>query len=484
MKRFFLLFLAFTVSLSVFTVLLPASIANASSPYDDAIRVTSTLSLISPDGTQNVSVDDNQVNNWESYIASSSCASQFLTAKTLGAYAVSQAIDTGVYGYSGDLMVVVYFTSTLPTPNITFGEFNPGQPSVAYMPVVSSAVIRINNSGNITTTCNLSGLVFPLLSTGGNVNPPGNLQSYVYFSKNFSVSYPFDYEGVLIPNSPSSPAINYAPEIGFHLTTEKQVKAIYNGNPDLCIPVGLDEPTGCVAPLLTWTVYSPDGETILEQKTTQIFTPYEYTFPGNDIYYFEVTFTHPGPPYAPFSSTINIVPTKFTLNVNGTFIVGGTALQDCEVVSGINECGEPNPLEDCTTYGTNFGGYFQCVINNFGIWLRNLLIDLFVPSYSFFGSWTEDFGQFLNTKLGFLYTSFATITTLFTGIIANGSTGTCAINPPGELFGATVSFDVCDFEQAFGSTIWGIMQGVVISLTILALIFAGYRKYLDTVDHR
>jgi len=228
-----------------------------------------------------------------------------------------------------------------------------------------------------------------------------------------------------------------------------------------------------------WFVYTQArGAT----KTLYLNQVYDYQFGGNDQYILQVQYADLGPPALPFLNA-NFIPVRFTINVNGTFILGGSNT-GCEISDGALDCGENDPYTDCSTFGLDLGGYFNCIMNNFGLWLRNTLINLFVPSWSFFNSWVDDFGTFLNQKLGFIYSSFGFITGLFSGIIAGGTTGTCTIAPPGTFFGATFSVDICTFQTVVGNTVWGIIQGLVISLTILAMAFAAYRKYLEVVDHR
>jgi len=62
MKRFFLIFSAFTVLLSVFTVLLSAPVANAASVYDDVIELTPNLLIGNTGCIEEVDLGSNDVN--------------------------------------------------------------------------------------------------------------------------------------------------------------------------------------------------------------------------------------------------------------------------------------------------------------------------------------------------------------------------------------------------------------------------------------
>lgn len=504
MKRFFTYFLAFTVSLSVFSVYFYDT-AKAASPYDNVVETVNNLTLTNNSNSLNCFADDQFNLRWTEFFETNTYENGYtygdvtvdVTRNGSSTLTLSQIQDawnarewwtvTQRTNYNpGDLgkSIVVSFVTDASKELSFYTLF--GSDFLGVEPYTNLFEIEIMLQSN--STCNIN-----VNMNGGSVGLYPAQVIYNYSNTNkasplfayWPINYPDDYEGQIPPEV--TPGGNvYRPEIGYYTTTDNFIKALLTDGTsnDVCIPVGLDEITGCVAPLLRWTVFAANGTTVLNTVTQQSRQPYEFKLPGNDTYYLQAEFVHPGAPIAPFSSDITLQITRVQINANGTFLTGGTGANDCSVVDGVYTCEPASPLEDCSTYGTDFGGYFQCVINNFGIWLRSTLTDLFVPKYSFFQSWTSDFGQFLNSKLGFLYTSFSTITTLFGGIITNGATGTCAVDPPGDLFGAPVSFDVCLFEESFGSTIWGIMQGVVISLTILALVFAGYRKYLEVVDHR
>lgn len=297
------------------------------------------------------------------------------------------------------------------------------------------------------------------------------------FGQSGNVIYPPDYEGEE-PTVP--PGDSLSPRIGFNTNTDNSINALWIGNSDFCIQTALG---GCITPKLRWEVFGPDETTLLESKVTEIYTPFNYKFPGNDTYYFQVSFVHPGPPFALFDPSISLKSVRFTINANGTFVVGGTGVQECTAAGSIIDCGEPNPLEDCSTYGLDVGGYVSCSINNFGIWLRNTLIDLFIPSYSFFTNFQQQIGEFLNSKLGFIATAFTTIIYLFQTVLDNAYSSGCGIFPPGTFFGASLSINVCEFEN-INQTMFQTMQGLLIGTTAVALFFSGLRKYHEVVDKR
>jgi len=322
----------------------------------------------------------------------------------------------------------------------------------------------------------------------------GGSQRMIYFAYLESIDYPTDYEGPIPPET-GGPTPVFIPKIGYHVTDGNEVNGLWLTEPE-CAPVGITDTTGCGAYKLRWTIIGPDDVTVLDQKTLDRYAPYKFQLPGNDNYTLTVETVGFGPPALPLASDVEFLKLIFDINANGTFVVGGTELNTCEQ-SGIDyNCGEADPMEDCSTYAGEFPfgfggageaadlvGGFGCIIGNFGIWLRNTLINLFIPGYSFFGTFQTELGDFLNSKLGFVATAFSFIVGIFGGIVTGAVTTSCTVAPPGTIFGATFSVDICFIEDNF-PTAFGIMQGLIIALTVIALFFAGLRKYHEVVDQR
>lgn len=500
---------------TVSTALLPFYSAHATSAYDNAIQVVDIgdLELYNTGVFGSSNVDRFDVStNWTQWITDSTywCsttgADPLETAtsfeeeifSTNGSWAVS--INNDYYSGNAWSTIHIYW---IPDPagqltsNFSDSPFQRYQLDTSGLPISHWQILpNVFGSGALSTenTTGFCGQNAGSVSSGLDIsNEFGNTQKTsagssnvgVFIYNSTAVTYPSGYEGAELPASAVEPSTVYTPKVGYHTTDSNELNALYIGDTNITIPAGFEDGfVGEVIPYIKWTVYEADGTTVLDTKTTSLSIPYEFQLPGNDTYIFEVVFTSPPPPGLPILEPDNLRTVRFTINANGTFVAGGTALNECSVVDGVEECGEANPLEDCSTYGVDVGGYFQCIINNFGIWLRNTLIDLFVPRYSFYTAWVADFTSFLQTKLGFVYTSLATVTNIFTGIIASGSTTECSISAPGTLFGTTFSVNVCDFETIIGNTSWLLLQGLVISVTVIGLVFAAYRKYLEVVDHR
>jgi len=491
MRRFFSYFLAFTVFLSVFSVLLPAPDARALS--FPPVMETTTLSVISANGDYNVDVSNGGDLPWYDVIQNSNLPTQdklfFQNARTGGSILVSQMVNQFGMG-----LQVIVCGSLTPNQNIRYG-FYPNQ---------DRSVLTFNMPGQ-----QLSDLSCLTLYTSGTAeqiyvahmyewgtqptqismaDSPNNNLRYLYYSTytpqywNMETNMQISNPGV--PEPPTEPpalAVPASPSVGWTVFDTNVLNGHYTGRSDLCIPSNIEG--GCVTPRLRWTVIGP-GEEILNTAVTDLYQPYEFKLPGNDQYIFEIEYVHPGPPAALFNPDIRLVKARFTINANGTFLMGSTDLNECTTTGDVLECEERSPYEDCTVYGLDVVGGIGCQFRNFGVWLRNTLINLFVPNYSFYNNWVSEFGTYLNDKLGFVYSAFGLVIGTFTGVISNASTGKCTIAPPGQLFGATVNFDVCSTQTLIGNTAWTVLQGLVIGLTVLGLSFAALRKYQEVVTAR
>lgn len=311
------------------------------------------------------------------------------------------------------------------------------------------------------------------------------------------INYPSGYEGEDVPET-SNPKPSFIPEVGYSVMSDGIVNGLWLGDP-VCVFVGLTETTGCVTNYyLKWTIYGPDGTTVLDQQTLLNMNPYKFRLPGYDTYTLTVDTAGPPPPYATLSPDYNFPTSKFPITFDGTFLTGGTIISDCSDDGTTNDCAAANPLEDCANYVgsvslwsggptvpwvTDPAGFLFCNLENFQITARSAIIAAFVPSFSFFSGFQENLNVFLNDKLGFIATSAEFIISLFNGIITGASTPTCTVQPPGTFFGSTLSIDVCTFDEIY-HTGFLVMQSLLIAATVIGLFFAGLHKYHEVVDKR
>lgn len=461
-KQLFLYALAFTVLLSGFSVLLP-TVAKAASPYDNILQVVDEPFRLG---------NNDRTRAW---------VGEFLATYNFGscqAYANDMidniSTDFGKYTISymnyasyPNTQILYFNYSEFPT-TITDNWIGSSLQQAGYDKQLEVTF----DGGSISVNC------YNTTSTKTVANAYTTFQWFRILETNRQIVYPPDYAGVIInPTLPPVNGTNYAPEIGFHLDDTNTLSAL-TLNANVCLPVGLEEQTACLEPKLRWQIFESDGTTELHNEVTNLTAPFSYKFPSIDDYVFQVTYVPPSPPAAPILPTVILVPTKFEINANSTFVIGGTGKQDCAVVAGVNECGAPNPLEDCTTYGTNIGGYMQCIFNNFGIWLRNTLIDLFIPSTRAMQRSFENFQTSMQNQFGFLYTGMGMIVQWLQTLLI--VTPNCNINLGGTFFSAPISFNFCYFEQS-APTIWNIMIPTVRLLLAAGFVFIAYRRLLEIV---
>jgi len=507
MKRFFIFFSLFAVLSSSFIVLLNNT-AFAASPYDDFIKTTSKLEVATDLSVKDITLDwssplfvvpTHNVNSTGymdgatdpnatqsvpfTYFANSNQQNNGQTVRD----AWAQRENWAVTQYGGTYASVVVSWTNDPNPNIVFSGSGSSR-LLSYSVASGYQTWQISMPGycwasNWAFTANGRdgcGIGMGLMSTSNSIMIENSgVPVSLYFAMG-NVIYPSGYDGDDIPEQPAGPSTSYTPKVGYTTFDDKNMQALYIGDTSVCIPNSVG---GCNQPNIKWQILDSDKDEMFTYfgKLASIFN---YTLPGNQTYYLTAQFAHPGVPWAPFADDVDLQMVVIKIDYNGTFVSGSTELNECSVTGGELNCEPADPLEDCTTYGVDIGGYFQCIINNFGTWLRNQLIALFVPKYDFYGTWNDSFGVYLNNKLGFVYSSFGFVTGSFTAMISNGATGSCNLAPPGTIFGQSFSVNVCSFQTIIGNIAWGLLQGLVIGVTILLLAFAAYRKYLEVVDNR
>lgn len=390
----------------------------------------------------------------------------------------------GSLDWDNPLLSGVFGMTTLSGESRMFFEWN-GSATTS----LSSKIIRFNGNGagaNYTEQypSGSGGASFVILNDDGTyiTGSPGNVGSFAptCIAETRNVEYMPDYVGD--EYEPISDILLFA-HVRYNIS-DNVLTVNYIG--PTCIQ-DRDDDNKCIPPKIGYHLQTDGGgETILFSvlNTTETFT---YTF--NQYEHYELTvqmLDYDQIPYENLPSGYIYGYTVVSMYVNGT----NNYLHDslgCYIADEIF-ClvDEYSPFIDCSAIFGDFDlvGGFGCVMENFGIFLKASLFTLFTPNPDFYKNYWAEFGEFLNTKLGMLYTSIGFVFSLFGSIITSGATTECTITPVGTLFGQSFTIDVCSFEDIAGSTLWGVLQGLVISLTILALSFALYRKYNEVVDKR
>lgn len=297
-------------------------------------------------------------------------------------------------------------------------------------------------------------------------------------------NYPDDYAGIEIPNTYIPPGDAGKPEIGY--TVDRyDFLGNYLKNLDLNTLVeGTENDTNYKVCWLVAEVI--DGDVSDEGNffyCTLPDEPFKYRFKHYGTYVITVDVMWRGSPYPGFPEEVDdFPPTIIQLDIDGSSYEGNTLTDDCS--GGV--CVPPSPYEDCSELFGDLDliGGFGCVMRNFGTFLRILLTNMFLPRNGFYESFFGDISKFLEQKLGFIYQSIATLFSLLGGIITASATPNPILSPTGgTFFGTTVNFDMSYLEDNFPA-MWTAIITIVRSATVLALIFAFYRKWHEVVDHR
>lgn len=499
--------LVFALLLSSVSSVLFSPSAKAASAYDDWLTVEEGFVTVA-DGANVVDIDFGDLpiaalvldgGLMESGCSTGTLTSNLTVASCTNFSAVQTAFQEIGTGTNPDEAYMEYTRQNGFDENYWFATYSPDPISIQvvsdvmslYTTVPDQEIYSILIRENTSTTARLnfesytltttSTVVHPIFTSDFITNPSYNdcqgvscgMIRYLLGEISFNIT---GYEGIESGFTPPDP---YTPQIGFTQFSDLTFQALWIGANNYCIATNLD---GCIQPKIRYVMLD-DTDAELDVKVLDLATIYQYTFPGIGDYTFEVSFAHPGVPFALFADDVVLNTVIFELEVTGVYVNGGTGLQECVPDGDVLNCGTPDPQEDCSTYGIDLGGYFQCIINNFSSWLRGSMIQLFVPTYSYFNNWVDDFGTFLDDKLGFVANSVVIVVDLFGGIVSGAATTTCMIEPSGTFFDATVEFDVCVFEDNW-PTAFGLIQGLLIALTVVSLFFAGLRKYHEVVDHR
>lgn len=470
MKKVFFYFLSFTVLLSGFSVLFPAT-SKAASVYDDVITIQDDPMKFGNSTITKFEFGEYLTTvNWGS--GCSAIANDFFTSlenQTINFFTTTVVTESSPNNTTF-LISFINKTESIST-NFTTNSLD-----------LSSSTpfkqLRLDRNNTTDFTSCSSSLTNIRLATSLSNTAFG---WYKPVETNFDgIVYPPDYEGQIFEPTILNGDV-YRPEIGYFTTTENVIKAVYtNGtNNEVCIPVGLVETTGCVQPLLRWKIMAEDGTTELTSSVKDLFQPFDYKFPAFGTYYLDVSFTHPGTPYAPFSPEITLQSTRIEIDANGTFLTGGTGANECSVVGSVFTCSPASPFEDCTTYGLDIIGGFGCVINNFGIWLRNTLIDLFVPNSQALQASLDNFTSAFQSQLGFLYTAFNMLVQWITSLLI--VTPRCDIDfGSATFFGATIDINFCAFEQS-APTIYNPIMTMTRLLLAAGFIFIAQKRLIEII---
>lgn len=261
------LFMAFAFSL------VSTSSTHATSVYDGSIRATSTISVISPDGTQNINISQTEDNDWYD-IFSTSCGelqtAMLDDALTVGSVVISQQRDSS---QDATYVSIAYQTTPVTVNATQFQTY--GDESYFWLPSSGwqKAYISLLDNGLFSGSCN--GWYTNAFSTSSALD--GYYDSYIYYST-ASITYPDGYEGIQAPSNATPPPSDEQPNLnlisatGYNLIIQDTNFNTFDEVPFVCDPVNQFPPQ---LNYELWLGDNPETDTLVtsgSQSSTLQFT--------------------------------------------------------------------------------------------------------------------------------------------------------------------------------------------------------------------
>ena len=459
--------------------------AYATSAYDNVYHETDEMWLAGKNQTYGNCVLD-IASNWSSYITDSAnwltgsdftnARAAFTTALSSGDWAVSNRFNGYPDTYSSSVWVWFstsnnlkmfwsqYGTSLDTTDNTSYYEVRIEPRST----VNGVCVGKLTNVNMVTDPSVLNSTSTPFSLTPSGTNFNNNTSALLTNITDYN--YPTGYAG-LIPRNSYSPK-----QFWFSFRTQidnQQLKVLPNDT---------DNEPGCF--LYRTSIYQGDGDSVDDWEQIELYSlpvgrdiekVYE-DLPYADNYHLAVATENCPPPYTDTlydggMHNIQVVDFK----IDGSAYTLDTRDMNC--ADGMGFCTAPTELEDCTTFGTDVVGGFGCVMRNFIQLLKNLFTFMFVPSPYLIQGIFGQFTDFFNGKFGFLTYPFVFISDFFAGITGGGDD--CEQNFAGNFFGANgISLNLC---TAITPAYEALVRVIVSTATVVGLIFAYHRKYMDII---
>jgi len=292
LQRHGLLFASFLISLLalLFSLLLSTQ-ANAVSIYDDALRTTESLYVKSLDGTQNFTSSEEIESDyyWEKLLFEpndSNCISYgleagYLAAKESGYVSVSQRVGTSSEPY-GQASITVMLNTTSTLGNIFFAGGGGTDQRIYVESMTYDVTLYVDNDGNMQQNCSYSGFDNQSNQISNNWLAPSlpNWNMYLYYS-NVPVTYPEDYEGDELPDSPPSPVEDNISQPDILISSLIGFDGQFSDTNFYTIDTVPFTCDGFVPQLNVevWTTHGAFDEELLYTTTSSASSPFSYTFP-------------------------------------------------------------------------------------------------------------------------------------------------------------------------------------------------------------
>lgn len=170
------------------------------------------------------------------------------------------------------------------------------------------------------------------------------------------------------------------------------------------------------------------------------------------------------------------------IDIDGTTfsgVIAGTGLTSTDK--------KQTDYEDCTSHGWDVAQRLTCEIRNLGLRIRDMFTFLIIPNSSQINTLFTDFNQYMNNKLGFLWSPFNFFSSLLQGMMT--SPESCSINTSkipeadlnGTFFGSTVHLNVCSAEQDM-PRVYNLVVFIVRVVTVLAFAYALYARAMSFLE--
>jgi len=290
-----------------------------------------------------------------------------------------------------------------------------------------------------------------------------------FYGGNFNVTYPTGYSGKAIKQV-FTPPNTYYPDFSFNVDG-LSLRAQYTGN------VPYDEPQ---LTSLRWRVVQQvQGQytnVVNDIELDEIETfQYQFAETGNYEVWLDYLIATPGqlPPPDTLATRVQ------RLKIDGSSYTATSSEQECN--AGV--CQAPSIYEDCTTFGTNVVGGLGCQFRNFGVFLKGILVSLFVPDSIFIKNYFNELQTFFTEKFGLLAYPVTFLSDATGTIISEAATPDCTIDTPGTFMGANADLNLCLFEESM-PTVWTPLVTFIRASTIFALMLALYRKFVAILKGR
>lgn len=308
---------------------------------------------------------------------------------------------------------------------------------------------------------------------------------FTFYSSTFSVDYPAGYEGEMVP-TPGQQGMTFTPKIMYSVYDDGQLKALNMGPREAFVP----NDNGILQTAKIEYLVTDENDDEIDRQSLDLLSPYSFDLPGLGDFKLTVRYVHPGPPMAPYADNVTLRPVVFSFANNGLFFIGTDHGDECDTSGDEVQCSQPSPYKDCAAvwgesanWWSAVPDYVVCIGSNVGIWIRGFTVQMFVPSYTFFNSWRDDFGLFWEDKLGFVYQSVGLVGGMFGDIMSSAATPKCTLTPSGQFMGSDVEFDICAFED-IAPVPFNALRFLIIGITMVGVTFMGYRKYMEVMSAR